>query len=253
MREMKNFVCLLIVLVSGTVCSAHIRLRSPVPRVAGDGIKTGPCGGSVRQNVTVVDGGKMLTVSWEETINHPGRFILSFSNARDAFTGNILKTIIDNQGAETPTPHQFSTQIPIPDINCDTCSIQLIQSMEENPQAPTFYYSCADLKIVASASPANPTTTTTSTTTPTSITTSTTLPGALPPDVHTQGGLPNTRSSSLVPTAKFGGACGLVKKFHDSNDDGGNGAAGLWIFLPLLIWTGFRFSILAKLQIRSIS
>ena len=134
---------------------AHSVLTSPTPRSNDPGLKTGPCGGFSRIAAPkVVQGGEALTITWQEAINHPGRFIISMSMANDKdFASNKLATVIDNQNSGT-TPHNFSTSVQIPNVNCDTCTIQLVQSMEENPNAPTYYYSCADIKIVAKATSA---------------------------------------------------------------------------------------------------
>ena len=130
----------------------HSVLTSPTPRSNNAGLKTAPCGDVSRSSTPkVVQGGQTLTINWQEAINHPGRFYISLSMANDTnFSANKLATVIDNQNSGN-TPHNFSTTVQIPNVNCDTCTIQLIQSMEENPNAPTFYYSCADIKIVASS------------------------------------------------------------------------------------------------------
>src|SRR5262245_6303017 len=54
---------------------AHIALNSPPPRVTD--LKEGPCGkaGSVRgSNVTVFEPGATITVTWQETVAHPGHY-----------------------------------------------------------------------------------------------------------------------------------------------------------------------------------
>jgi len=96
----------------------------------------------------VVQGGQSLAISWQETVNHPGKFLFALSMANDSFTQN-LASVTDNQNGGG-LPHSYSTIVAIPNINCDTCTIQMIQSMEENPNAPSYYYSCADIRIVAS-------------------------------------------------------------------------------------------------------
>lgn len=133
----------------------HARLMSPAPRNNNAGIKTGPCGGLARSATpTAVEGGKMLTVQWEETINHPGRYIFSLSQGNDVgFSQNVLATIVDEQNVGVALPHRYQAQVMIPNMNCPTCTLQMIQSMEENPAAPTYYYSCTDLDITATAAP----------------------------------------------------------------------------------------------------
>lgn len=129
----------------------HARLVTPTPRSNDSGIKSGPCGGLARSaNPTVLQGGQSLAISWQETVNHPGQFLFALSMENDIFSTN-LASVTDNQNGGG-LPHSYSTIVAIPNINCETCSIQMIQSMEENPNAPSYYYSCADIRIVASTS-----------------------------------------------------------------------------------------------------
>lgn len=47
---------------------------------------------------------------------------------------------------------EFETDVKLPNINCDHCSLQVIQFMEEhgiNPDGRFTYHHCADLKISA--------------------------------------------------------------------------------------------------------
>lgn len=142
-----------VVLFVPLLAFGHARLIEPAPRNAGSGIKTGPCGNIPRtNNPRVLVAGSQLTVRWEETINHPGRYYISFSASGDqGFEQNRLATVVDTQDMPIGTGpnHQYSTVINIPDTPCTDCTLQLIQSMEENPLAPTLYYSCADIRIVA--------------------------------------------------------------------------------------------------------
>lgn len=172
---------------------SHTRLLTPTPRSSNSGIKNGPCGGLARSAVpTNVMGGTMMTVTWQETIDHPGKYILSFSTGQDLnFQQNVLATIIDTQDGAGGIPHMYSTQVMIPNIDCTTCTIQLIQSMEENPAAPSYYYSCADLNIQKQAA----------------------VPPPAPAPTPTPGGNESAQSSTLAqgPGVKFGQGCGIVK------------------------------------------
>ncbi len=121
------------------------------------GIKTGPCGGLARSAVpAVLAPGSTITLNWEETIDHPGRFEIYFSQAGD--TGfQLLKTVQDNQGAGVPTPHQFSTTVTLPNVTCTDCTLQLIQVMTENPANPSLYFSCADIRLQSGTTNPSPT------------------------------------------------------------------------------------------------
>jgi hypothetical protein len=139
--------CALILMAPQTF--AHIRLKAGqtlVPRSTSDSLKTSPCGGLARSaNPVVLKAGETITVNWEETINHPGHFEFRFSQAGDTnFT--LLKSIVDTQDTGA-TPHQYTTQLTMPSVACTNCTIQLIQSMEEDPANPSYYYSCADIVL----------------------------------------------------------------------------------------------------------
>ncbi len=66
---------------------AHARWSlagSTPPRNNSTGLKTSPCGGLARGNTPkVFQAGSTITLQWEETINHPGRFEFYFSPAND--------------------------------------------------------------------------------------------------------------------------------------------------------------------------
>ena len=123
------------------------------PRVDEDGIKTGPCGNYPRSlNPVVFTPGQEITVEWKETIDHPGSYRIAFSPSNDqGFDDNVLAEIVDTQdGADVP--HYYSANINLPDMVCEDCSLQLIQTMtDRNP--PTQYFSCADIRLVADSAP----------------------------------------------------------------------------------------------------
>lgn len=135
---------------------AHARLKSSVeivPRSTNAGIKTGPCGGLPRSaNPPYVAPGSTITVTWEETIQHPGRFEFSYSTAGDA-NFVLLKTVPDTQDGTADLPHQYSTTLTIPSTPCSGCTIQMIQVMTENPANPTYYYSCSDITTMNTTGP----------------------------------------------------------------------------------------------------
>jgi len=83
-----------------------------------------------------------------QAINHPGKYLFALSTGNDV-NFQLLNELVDTQN-DAVLPHTYSTKITMPNINCDTCTLQLVQVMEENPNVPTYYYSCADIKIVAS-------------------------------------------------------------------------------------------------------
>jgi hypothetical protein len=159
---MRLILLLTALILSSQPALSHTRLKaSPgvAPRSTNAGIKTGPCGGFARIAAPpTLNAGSTLRVTWEETIDHPGRFEIYFSNAGMAgFV--LLKTVIDNQtGAGSgPTPHQYFTDITLPNVTCTDCTLQLIQVMTENPLSPSLYYSCADMVLVPNGTTPSPT------------------------------------------------------------------------------------------------
>lgn len=144
----------------GSPALAHIQLESPTARISDQ--KTGPCGaaGSTRgQNVTTFEAGETITITWRETINHPGHYRISFDAdgqddfgdpaAFDDFDSNpavMLDNIGDANGGT------YSEQLTLPTEPCDSCTIQVVQVMTD--KAPygdgnDLYYQCADIRIVA--------------------------------------------------------------------------------------------------------
>lgn len=165
--------------MASSLALAHARLKASEVikiRSTNPGVKTGPCGGYPRVAApAVVLPGQTLTVSWEETIYHPGRFEFYFSPAGDKnFT--LLQTVTNDQKSQ-PLPHQYSTTVTLPNTTCNECTLQMIQVMAENPSNPTYYYSCADLQVKAPVSTQTPTPTPIFTPTPTPT------PSSTPPPV----------------------------------------------------------------------
>ena len=134
------------------LAQAHANLVSPVPR-ANEDIKTKPCGAAPGSPAATYPPGAMTMVEWEETVDHPGHYRLTLSpDGVDGFPQIILEDNIPDIDGPVPSGgRQFSRMEMIPNHVCDRCTLQLMQSMEENPAAPTYYYSCADVRIGAGA------------------------------------------------------------------------------------------------------
>lgn len=228
--------------------SAHAKLTSPIPRdpQSGGGNKMGPCGPIAKQSTTTAtfNGGQTITVNWTEVINHPGRFLFAVSKDQDKSFQNIA-TVIDTKNSSGS--HDFTTTLQIPNINCDNCTLQLIQSMEENPSAPTYYYSCADIKILATAT-STPTPTPTPTATPKPSPTVTVTPSPPPSEtVTTQSSTMGSGKSLLAEGTKFGGGCATIKRVRSHEPRSTHPwAPGEFLFvllLPILTWLLLRRSV----------
>lgn len=110
-----------------------------------DDIKTGPCGDLPRsENPVELIAGSTIEVEFQSTIYHQGAFRIAFAQANDeGFDDNVL---VDNI-PDDPNQTNRSVSITLPDVTCEACTLQLIQSMlDRNP--PTNYFSCTDIRLV---------------------------------------------------------------------------------------------------------
>jgi hypothetical protein len=170
------------------VTSAHFILMQPKGWIdenqLGDPQKMGPCGGTSANPgnptavVTAMTGGEMLHLHVKETIYHPGHFRVALAVLDRAelpadpedVTREGSRGPISVSGKIDPNPkppvlvdglwehherkpaQEFETDVKLPNINCDHCSVQVIQFMEEhgvNTDGRFTYHHCADLKITA--------------------------------------------------------------------------------------------------------
>lgn len=147
----------LAVVLAPATAAAHIHLTAPTTRTTSQ--KVGPCGatGSVRgANVTVLEPGSMLTVTWDETINHPGHYRISFDPDGQDFTvplsftdttqtENVLvDSIADRAGGA------YTQVVQLPNMACENCTLQLIQMMTDKPpygDGNDIYFQCADIAL----------------------------------------------------------------------------------------------------------
>jgi hypothetical protein len=160
--------------LSGELAYAHIHLTSPRSRtdsLTGDQ-KTEHCGlvGRIPDRVTTLKPGETITVTWLETINHPGHFRIAFQPVGDTFgippAGNgppagfpsLDQTgLTDASGAlilkDFIPDGMLSATITFPNIECDTCTLQFIQVMTDKPPYTTdaasddIYFNCADITL----------------------------------------------------------------------------------------------------------
>ncbi|MFO0667549.1 MAG: SCE4755 family polysaccharide monooxygenase-like protein [Polyangiaceae bacterium] len=148
-----------------SVASAHISLTYPPPRYAD--LKKGPCGKGgaldVRgANVTKLKPGATITVTWKETIGHPGHYRIAFDpNGQSIFQdpksfsdvsggpGVLMDGIADKTGTQT-----YSQQVTLPNVECTNCTLQVIQVMTDKVpygDGDDIYYQCADIVLAKDA------------------------------------------------------------------------------------------------------
>ena len=143
---------------------AHLNLLYPTPRTAS--LKQGPCGAGPDDprgpTVATFKPGEKITVTWNEYINHPGHYRIAIDmDGQDGFflpkdfddvsggPGVIMDGIPDKQGGD------YAQEITLPDMECDTCVLQVIQMMTDKPpygDGNDIYFQCADIAIVGEAS-----------------------------------------------------------------------------------------------------
>lgn len=175
----------------------HFKLLAPTSRLVedqrGDPQKLGPCGGTSANAGTpsgIVNqavGGSMLHIKLQETIYHPGfyRVALAVKSVDElppdpeAVTRDTPKGPWSISGAIQSNPQMpvladglfshrtrpaagtqlppFETDVQLPNINCEKCTLQIVQFMEDhgyNKDGGYTYHHCADIKITAD--PAKP-------------------------------------------------------------------------------------------------
>ena len=177
----------LMALAAPVAAPAHFILQQPkswlVENVLGDPQKAGPCGGTTANpgtptgEVTSLVGGDMLHIKVKETVYHPGFYRVALAvldrselpaDPEDV-TRDGPRGPISVSGKIDPNPkppvlldglwqhreraaQEFESDVKLPNINCEHCTIQIIQFMEEhgvNPDGRFTYHHCADLKITA--------------------------------------------------------------------------------------------------------
>eukprot|EP00475_Leptophrys_vorax_P021077 TRINITY_DN2882_c0_g2_i1.p2 TRINITY_DN2882_c0_g2~~TRINITY_DN2882_c0_g2_i1.p2 ORF type:complete len:312 (-),score=62.80 TRINITY_DN2882_c0_g2_i1:1061-1996(-) len=164
----------LVVVSAVCVVSAlgHAMWICPTPRLPGQsGLKFGPCGGAGTGAITdaaqaTINPGP-FSVLWEETIFHTGApFRISLSvPGNDNYEECILLNHIPHNDAGHPNQF-YAVTVNIPDFNCQSCAIQLLQIMTDkigtapnctyNPldfnttvdnQCMSIYHSCSNVII----------------------------------------------------------------------------------------------------------
>lgn len=179
-------VLLIVVALSG-LAHAHFILLEPaswlVENRLGDPQKLGPCGGTSADSGTPtnaigkVRGGDKVHLRVQETIYHPGHYRVALAvNSRAELPPDPEVTtretergpwsvsaviqnppqvpvLADGLFVHTARPTEpFETDIQLPNITCEKCTLQIVQFMAEhglNKDGGYTYHHCADLQITA--------------------------------------------------------------------------------------------------------
>jgi hypothetical protein len=165
-------------LIRPPAASAHFKFLEPpstwVTENGGKGIL--PCGEGIPSGtVTKAQGGHPFTIRVLEFIPHPGHYRIALSvNSRDELPKDP-ESAVDERGwsvsakidpnpkppvladgvfphTTTPRNTEWKTEVVLPNLNCEKCTLQVIQFMAQhalNPGGGFNYHHCADLQITA--------------------------------------------------------------------------------------------------------
>lgn len=173
--------------VAPILASPHFKLLEPASWLVednrGDPQKLGPCGGTSANAgtpsnaITPAGGGSKLHIRLTETIYHPGFYRVALAvKSKDelppdpvAITRESPRGPWSVSGAIQSNPQPpvladglflhhaksgepYETDVQLPNINCEKCTLQIVQFMEDhayNKDGGYTYHHCADLKITA--------------------------------------------------------------------------------------------------------
>ncbi|MCZ6805993.1 MAG: lytic polysaccharide monooxygenase [Deltaproteobacteria bacterium] len=156
---------------------AHLDMTSPVSRYGPDILKTGPCGaegGTRSGNINYFEPGETIDVEWDEYIDHPSHYRIAFDEDGDddfvdpAFIdpSEMLEfysndaVLLDEIEDESPSDPYYRVSVTLPDVECDNCTLQVIQVMydkvNDNVDSNDIYYQCADLVLRKGGAPPGP-------------------------------------------------------------------------------------------------
>jgi len=151
---------------------AHIDLLTPEPREHGpsrdpnSNIKQGPCGQETNartERVSVYEPGETIEVAWDETTNHRSYYRVAFDidgdDAFPMFLGDGVGTEGIDPSGLCPVDGQVilaydmddraggrhTLQVRLPDVECERCTLQVIQFMYD--RGKPYYFQCADLTL----------------------------------------------------------------------------------------------------------
>lgn len=166
-------VCALLVALAPSAAFAHIAVDFPVER--GGSEKIPHCGDRPRGTPNVFRPGQTITVRWRETIPHPGHYRIAFNPngatfglppTPDQTTQGIDPQVLIDLIPDKPGNGTYTQDITFPDIECDNCTLQVIQLMTDkppysinypnDPNANDIYFHCADIVLSRNSPDAAP-------------------------------------------------------------------------------------------------
>jgi hypothetical protein len=157
--------------------SAHIDLKSPLVRVPGrpdTSLRRGPCGQYTNardpERVSRFESGQSIVIDWEVYQQHVSYFRIALDiDGDDSFserTSQPMDAVTDDLEGLAPNPGErilayveddeasidhVTRTVTLPDVECDNCTLQVIQFTYGLPLYQATYYQCADIEIVRAA------------------------------------------------------------------------------------------------------
>jgi hypothetical protein len=159
---------------------AHVELDYPMPRALGKtegNLKNTPCGqstdGRTKDRVNVFAPGQTITLQFDEFIDHPSYYRVAFDPDGDTFpmrTGVAANTVETTAQAEAAEQAVFqgsgsqllavvpevngtasSATVTLPNMECENCTLQLIEFMYDKGDPNHGYFQCADIALRSDA------------------------------------------------------------------------------------------------------
>lgn len=164
-----------------SIASAHFHLDAPPPSAVqsttGDPQVSAPCGpngpGTPTNAVTTVMAGSTMTLTINETIDHPGHYRVAMAQDASGLPADPPVTPGTTPCGSVPIEASPSlplladgvfvhtsgfsgpqtAQIPIPaGMTCNNCVVQVLEFMSNHAQT-CFYYHCATVNVITEAAP----------------------------------------------------------------------------------------------------
>ena len=158
----RSFMIAATAIVGLTAASASAHLHVSEPAARHEMQKRGPCGAGADDprgvEVHRFRPGQTITVQWDEFVDHPGHYRISFDpDGQDDFVDPagfdaigegppiLLDGVPDRDGGG-----MYSQEVTLPDVTCDRCTLQVVQVMTDKPpygDGDDLYYQCVDLVL----------------------------------------------------------------------------------------------------------
>jgi hypothetical protein len=145
----------LLVLLASATAAAHVKFVSPNPRTptTSPAPVPAPCGGDTTRGTqpTTFMAGSVVTLTWNEFIDHPGHYRISFDDDGQNFVDpanplqnqvGINPMVLADQLVSPVGGAPPSTNVTLPNVACTNCTLQIAFWKTSSSD---YDYACADL------------------------------------------------------------------------------------------------------------